>query len=71
MAITLRTVNKALKAAGAKEELVKGSGYFYFSSGDAMQWNECSVYVNALNAMTVEQWVTEWRDLHTKYQKGL
>lgn len=36
--ITLRQVNKALQAAGATEELVRGEGYLYFTGGNVARW---------------------------------
>jgi hypothetical protein len=61
---TIRKVNEALQAAGFEGvELVKGSGYWYFSGGDAMGWYSSSVMVYHLNALTVEQWVAEARQL--------
>jgi hypothetical protein len=61
---TIRKVNEALQAAGFEGvELVKGNGYWYFSGGDAMGWYSSSVMVYHLNALTVEQWVAEARQL--------
>ncbi len=61
--LTLHTVNAALAAAGAAETLVKAYGYFYFYGGEAHNWPSTMVCVTRLNALTVEQWIGEWRAL--------
>jgi hypothetical protein len=55
-------VNKALRAAGFQEELVRGNGYFYFVGGDAASWPSSSVLVYSITGLTVAQWIAE-RDL--------
>jgi hypothetical protein len=58
MKTTLRAVNKALAAAGHKEVLVRGNGYFFFAEGEASGWSESGVYgVFRLGDMTVTEWV--------------
>ncbi len=59
----LRTINNSLAVRGVKERLIKGNGYFYFSEGDASRWHSTSVYVNRLKALTLEQWLNEWKEL--------
>jgi hypothetical protein len=59
MRVTIAAVNKALKAAGHPEELVRGNGYFYFAEGDAMSWYTSSVYVYRLDSYTVAEWVEQ------------
>ena len=65
--VTLKQVNKALKVAGFEGELVKGKDYFYFVSDelDKLRLQTTSVMVNRLSALTVEQWVAEYRTLLT------
>lgn len=61
--LTLNKVNTHLKSIGINGELVKGSGYFYFS-GDAFDFRdlESGVYcASRLNDLTLEQWVDEAR----------
>lgn len=65
--LTLRTVNAALADAGATERLIKGDGYFYFTEGDAHRWPATMVCVSRINALTVEQWVYEWRSLRADW----
>lgn len=59
--VTLKTVNKALAAAGIKDELVKGKDYFYFWGDVASTWYSSGVMVSRLNCFTPEQWVVEYR----------
>jgi hypothetical protein len=59
MKLRIKDVNDALRAAAINGRLRRGRGYFYFT-GDA--FDRCygtSVYVNHLDASTVEQWVKE------------
>ena len=58
---TLNTVNKAINFAGLNAELVKGEGYFYFV-GSQVDTGKGGVYVNALNELSVEEWVEEARE---------
>lgn len=66
--LTLKRVNAVLAAAGAREELVQGNGYLYFSEGEAHCWPNCSVPVCRLNHLSLEQWVNEWRQLKGDYE---
>jgi hypothetical protein len=43
--LTLKRVNAALAAAGAKEVLVQGEGYLYFIEGEAHCWYTSSTGV--------------------------
>lgn len=61
--VTITAINAAIRAAGGTEELVRGNGYFYFTAGRACHWPATAVYAAHLGAMTVEQWVAEWRCL--------
>lgn len=63
--VTLRSVSAAIAAAGGAETLERGSGYFYFADGSSAHWPQTAVYVNRLRALTVEQWVDEWRRLRS------
>ena len=69
--LTLKQVNKAIAAKGGKEELVKGSGYYYFVEGTAWSWTRQSVYVNTLNQMTLEAWVNSWEAMRAEYLKSI
>ena len=65
--LTLKQVNKAIAAKGGKEQLVKGNGYYYFIDGDAWSWSRQSVYVNTLNQMPLETWITVWEAMRAEY----
>jgi hypothetical protein len=68
--LTLKAVNAALAAAGAKEVLVQGKGYLYFAEGDADCWREVSVGVPRLNHLSLEQWIAAWRRLKAQHDEG-
>ena len=59
--VTVASVNAALRQAGAKERLRRGRGYYYFCDGEASGWPQSGVYVNRVDAMTVDQWLAEWK----------
>lgn len=63
--VTVAKVNAALKAAGHKERLRRGKGYYYFCDGEAHTWRDNGVYVNRVAAMTVDRWLQE-RDFLAK-----
>ena len=46
--LTIKSVNAAIAAKGIKAEIVKGNGYYWFDGA-----------VNALNHLTLEQWMEE------------
>jgi hypothetical protein len=56
-------VNDELARRGHHARLEKASGYFYFWSEDSADWIDRTVRVETLNALTVEQWVTELKRL--------
>ena len=49
-----------------KALLARGDGYFYFWSGDAADWLERTVRVSTLHALTLEQWLEQFRILKKK-----
>jgi hypothetical protein len=61
--VTLGTVNKMLKAKGVKEKLVKGKGYYYFIGGGASGWYTASVMTSQVDAMTLDGWWSEYKEL--------
>jgi len=61
--LTLRRINAAIAAIGGREQLVRGKGYFYFVGGNAASWPRSGVYVYRLNALTLDQWLAEYREL--------
>lgn len=68
--VTIRSVNKALKARGYPDELVKGEGYFYFWGDDASLWYTSTVSVYAINHIpTVEGWIERYESLRKQYHE--
>lgn len=65
--LTLKKVNKALEELGAKEILVKGEDYYYFTEGNSYSWDTASVMVMKLNDLSLEEWIAEWKSL--RYNK--
>lgn len=61
--LTTPAVNAALKQAGAKEYLVKGKGMFFFAGGSSAKWPSCKVEVDDLNKLTMDEWVSKWKEL--------
>ena len=61
-AVTVAAVNAAIKAAGGAEKLTRGGGYYYFRDGDAAAWARASVYVSHVDALSIAEWLTEWRE---------
>jgi hypothetical protein len=55
---SLAQLNSAIVSEfpGLDIELVKGSGYFYFSGEDGLRLSIPSIYVCHFNHMTGEQW---------------
>lgn len=57
--INSKLVNKAIKKFGLELVYTRGDGYFYFLDlATGSQVGE-SVYVNYLNLLTLEEWVSE------------
>jgi hypothetical protein len=48
------------RGAGTNARPEKASGYFYFWSEDSADWIDRTVRVEALNELTLEQWVAEY-----------
>jgi len=61
--ITLKTVNDELARRGYQALLTKASGYFYFRTGEAVDWLDRTVNVPTVNALTLEEWVAEFERL--------
>jgi len=60
MKLSIPTINKAIKKLGGDAELVKGEGYFYFTSPKVM-WDTHSVYVCKINHLDLEYWMEEYK----------
>jgi hypothetical protein len=61
--LTLKAVNQELARLGHDALLAKGDGYFYFWTGEAADWLDRTVNVPSLSALTLDQWMEEFRRL--------
>jgi hypothetical protein len=71
MRLHVKLVNDELAKLGHKARLAKGSGYFYFESGEAEDWIDRTVGVRTINSLTLKQWVEEFRRLQELNQQIL
>jgi hypothetical protein len=69
MRLDLKAVNGELARRGYKAEIAKGSGYFYFRSGEAGDWLDSTVAVRKINDLTLKQWIEEFRRLRALNQQ--
>jgi hypothetical protein len=68
--LTVAVANKALKAAGYAEKLVRGRGYYYFVDGCAFEWYSSSVMTNSIAGWTVEQIIAERNALASDWRNS-
>jgi hypothetical protein len=61
--VTLKAINDELNRRGHNTRLEKASGYFYFFGGDATDWIDRTVRVETVNALTLEEWMAEFKRL--------
>ena len=61
--LTLKAINSELSKRGYNARLEKASGYFYFLGGEATDWIDRTVQVPNVSALTLEQWMDEFRRL--------
>ena len=61
--LTLKTVNDELARLGHRALLEKGSGYFYFRTGEAADWLDRTVPVRKINDMTLKEWIAAFERL--------
>ena len=61
--ITIKAVNDELVRLGHQARLEKASGYFYFWCGDAADWIDRTVQVPRVSALTLSEWVAEFKRL--------
>jgi hypothetical protein len=61
--VTLKNVNDELARLGFDARLAKGSGYFYFWTGEAAEWLDRIVQVERIGQLNLEQWIEEFRRL--------
>jgi hypothetical protein len=57
--VTVAFVNKALKAKGIEERLVKGKDYMYFAEGNAHTWPVTMVCVMKASSLSIDEWLEE------------
>jgi hypothetical protein len=60
---SVAAVNAAIRASDGAETLTRGRDYYYFRGGDSARWPQTAVYVSRVDALTVNEWVQEWRVL--------
>ena len=63
MRLHLKVINDELARLGHTAVLAKGSGYFYFESGEAAEWIDRTVGVRTINSLTLKEWIEEFRRL--------
>lgn len=69
--VQLRTVNKALAAAGIRAELIRArEGYHYFVGEDVEYCYSTSVYTVQTSRYSVEQWLTYAREFKAETVKA-
>jgi hypothetical protein len=57
--LTLKKVNKEIKARGIDAELARANGYFYFFGVSVERCYSTMIYCNSLNRLTLEQWMND------------
>jgi hypothetical protein len=67
-AFTVASANAALKAAGYKERLKRGNGYYYFYDGDATKWFSSSIPTNSIASYTSSMIIRERNQLANDYR---
>jgi hypothetical protein len=60
MRLTLKAVNAEFVRRGHAALLAKGDGYFYFSSGEAVDWLDRTVNVPTLSSLSLDEWLAEF-----------
>ncbi len=59
--VTLKAITDELAKRGHQALLAKAEGgYFYFWSGEAVDWLDRTVKVPTLGSLTLEQWMAEY-----------
>ena len=61
--VTIKAVNDELARLGHQARLERASGYFYFFGGEAADWIDRTVRVVTVNALTLEEWMAEFKRL--------
>lgn len=63
MRLSLKIVNTEIARRGHNALLEKGTGHFFFHTGEAAGWLDRTVRVRKLNELTLKQWMEEFRRL--------
>ena len=63
MRLHVETINRELARLGYDAVIAKAKGYFYFHSGETVDWIERSVSARTINTLTLKQWIAEFRRL--------
>ena len=71
MPLTLKTINAELAKRGHKFRVERGSGYFYFWTGEAADRLDKTVRVPAVGSLTLEQWTRESRRFRSPGQAAV
>jgi hypothetical protein len=61
--VTIMAVNDELARLGHQARLERASGYFYVWTGEASGWIDATVPVDKISALTLEQWIGEYKRL--------
>jgi len=59
----VESINRELARLGHDAVIAKAKGYFYFHSGETVDWIDRSVPVRTINSLTLKQWIAEFRRL--------
>ncbi len=73
MRLTVKTIDDELKRLGHDAQLMKGDGYFYFTSGETSNWLDRTVKVPTLSSLTLKQWIEGFKrlkDLNKRLLRG-
>jgi hypothetical protein len=61
--LSTKLVNAELARLGHRVLLEKGSGYFYFRTGEAADWLDRTVRVRKISEKTLKEWIAEFQRL--------
>lgn len=61
--LTLKAINDELLRRGHSARQEKAGDYFYFCGGEATDWLDRTVPRTTVNALTLDQWVQEFKRL--------
>ena len=67
--VTLKAVNDELARLGHTARLAKGSGYFYFQFGEAVNWLDRTVVADTIGSRSVDEWIGEFRRLQERNEE--